>query len=273
MNILLDAIQEGRLIELPDNDKLHALQILASLIEAIPSLSRDTDVTGVVLARERISSTALGEGWACPHGRLPSDGEMLCAVGWSPTGIDYGAPDGKLVRIVVMYLVPMNQKNIYLKEVSLIAKALQAEDKVKAMETASNLNDVRNQLLDLISSTVGKEGSEVRARMIRLETKLASPTAPSVTLAGYMIEPVTVIVIPGLKPVALCQHRELIELIEGTAGLAETLTRQGSVESGIWRILNRATTNYQGDRLVCDCLAIKATLPGGSANSASTPRA
>jgi len=165
---------------------------------------------------------------------------------------------------MVMYLVPLNQKNIYLKEVSLIAKALQAQDKVKAMESASNLNDVRNQLLDLISSTVGKEGSEVRARMIRLETRLVSPTAPSVTLAGYMIEPVTVIVIQGQKPVALCQHRELIELIEGTAGLAETLTRQGSVESGIWRILNRATTNYQGDRVVCDCLAIKAISPIGS---------
>jgi len=60
MQTLLDAIQEGRLIELPENGKERALQILASLIEAVPSLPPETDVTGAVANRERSGNTALG---------------------------------------------------------------------------------------------------------------------------------------------------------------------------------------------------------------------
>ena len=38
MDTLLDALQEGRLIELPDNDKDDALRVLAHILEAIPSV-------------------------------------------------------------------------------------------------------------------------------------------------------------------------------------------------------------------------------------------
>ena len=53
MDSLLDALQEGRLIELPDNDKDDALQFLAHILEAIPSLPAGTDVVGLVMAKER----------------------------------------------------------------------------------------------------------------------------------------------------------------------------------------------------------------------------
>ena len=69
MNTLLDALQEGRLIELIDNDKNDALQFLAHIIEAIPSVPSGTDVVGLVMAREASINTALGKGWAVPHAR------------------------------------------------------------------------------------------------------------------------------------------------------------------------------------------------------------
>jgi len=51
MDTLLDALQEGRLIELPDNNKDDALQFLAHIIEAIPSLPTGIDVVGLVMAK------------------------------------------------------------------------------------------------------------------------------------------------------------------------------------------------------------------------------
>ncbi len=51
METLLDALQEGRLIELPDNDKDHALQFLAHILEAIPSVPSGTDIVGLVMER------------------------------------------------------------------------------------------------------------------------------------------------------------------------------------------------------------------------------
>ena len=53
MDSMLDALQEGRLIELPENDKDHALQFLAHIIEAFPETPAGSDVVGLVMARER----------------------------------------------------------------------------------------------------------------------------------------------------------------------------------------------------------------------------
>ncbi len=150
MDTLLDALQEGRLIELPDNDKYDALQFLAHILEAIPSVPAGTDVVGLVMARESSVSTALGKGWACPHARVSFDEDLMCVVGWSPTGIDYGAPDGIPVSIVAMYFVPANQRNHYLREISILAKALHAYGEKADWRSAKELNEVRDDLLDLI---------------------------------------------------------------------------------------------------------------------------
>jgi hypothetical protein len=53
MKSLLTALQEGRLIELPDNNKNKALEYLATLIEAIPDIGFGGGITESVLAREK----------------------------------------------------------------------------------------------------------------------------------------------------------------------------------------------------------------------------
>ena len=66
MDTLLDALQEGRLFELPENDKTHALQFLAHVIEAFPEIPAGTDVVGLVMKKEQATNTAIGKGWSCP---------------------------------------------------------------------------------------------------------------------------------------------------------------------------------------------------------------
>jgi hypothetical protein len=63
MDTLLDALQEGRLFELPENDKPHALPFLAHVIEAFPEIPPEIDVVGLVMKREESIVTALGKGW------------------------------------------------------------------------------------------------------------------------------------------------------------------------------------------------------------------
>ena len=106
MKSLLNALQEGRLIELPGTDKEASLTYLATLIEAIPDFRAGVDFAGAVLSRETAANTAIGLGWACPHGRVPGEGELFCAIGWSPSGIDYGAADGARVHVAVMHYIP-----------------------------------------------------------------------------------------------------------------------------------------------------------------------
>jgi nitrogen PTS system EIIA component len=260
LNGLLDALHEGRLIELPDNDKTHALELLANLIEAIPSAPSGTDVAGAVFAREKAATTALGMGWACPHARMASEGDLLCAVGWSPSGIDYGTPGEPPVRLIVMYLIPDNQKNLYLKEIATLAKAIQAHPEYQHLETQHDLNAVRNYLLDMVDLTTGGLSQDVRARMIQLEARRSISPAPSLALEGVQIEPVIIIAGPNVKELVLTQDRDLLESLESASRLADGIAQQGRHDHDGWAILRRNSTHYLGDRIMYDCLAVRSTV-------------
>jgi mannitol/fructose-specific phosphotransferase system IIA component (Ntr-type) len=264
MDSLLDALQDGRLIELPDNDKINSLQLLAHVIEAIPSVPGGTDVSGLVLARENSANTALGNYFACPHARVPYDQDLVCSIGWSPSGINYGASDGLPVHIILMYLVPNNQRNQYLKEISTLAKTLQTKENLSPISSASGLNDVRNFLLDLVDISNGIEGADARARMIQLETRSALLEKKDQTISNMLIEPLSIVEVPGQKPIVLCQYNELIDKIDyfiathkDYTSIIDAIKVKGVYEINGWRIIKRSISIYQKNRSLIECIAIK----------------
>jgi len=267
MKSILDALQEGRLIELPDNSKESVLKYLASLIEAIPDIQAGTDVEGAVLTRERAANTGIGMGWACPHGRNPGEGELVCAVGWSPAGIEYGAPDGKPVHLVVMHYVPDVQKNVYLKEISGLVKVIKKHEGKKEVEKARDLMEVRNLLLDLIADALEAEVPEAKARMIRLEAKQAAViSAPEVAASADLLSslsfvPLSVLLIPGSKPIILSQDQEVVSILESSSELGSSLSEKTPFSYKGYRILPRSVTAYQPNRFLYDCLAIRISNP------------
>ncbi|MDH7605150.1 MAG: PTS sugar transporter subunit IIA [Melioribacter sp.] len=257
MDTLLDALQEGRLIELPDNDKNHALQFLSHILEAIPSVPNNTDVAGLVLKREESFNTALGKGFAVPHARVPFEGDLLCAVGWSPNGINYGASDNNPVHIVIMYLVPSNQRNQYLKEVSNIAKALMELHDENKLKSFNDLNSVRNYLLDMISTAKDFVGPEARARMIQLEVRESLQKLPPQILSDLIIEPITIIKDTNGKIILLTQNKELFDSVEKSLSSLDKLSINGNTEISGWRIIKRYSTEFISNRALIDCIAIK----------------
>ena len=264
MDSLLDALQEGRLIELPNNDKYHSLQLLSHIIEAIPSVPAGTDVEGLVLAREKSTVTALGNGFACPHGRVPYDEDLICSLGWSQAGIDYGSPDNSPVHIIIMYLVPNNQRNQYLKEISLLAKALQANTKIDFLRLSNDLNSVRNYLLDLVSSSKDIVGFGSRARMIQLEATETSAVPKIQQLSNILIEPVTIVTGLNQKQIILSQNKELVDLFDDSPQLIESIASIGAFERNGWRIIRKSSSEYQSNRILYECIAVKINLNNNS---------
>jgi PTS system nitrogen regulatory IIA component len=170
MRSILTALPEGRLFELADSDKTQALEFLARILEANPNIEVGTDAVEAVQQREQEGNTGIGLGVAVPHVRATRDeGELFCAIGWCQQGIDYGAPDGKEVHLVFMYYIPGAQKNVYLKEISMLVKAIKKSGGIDPMACAGNLNVVRNLLLDWVSAGLSDTGPESVARMIKLE--------------------------------------------------------------------------------------------------------
>jgi len=260
MKTLLDALQEGRLIELPDNHKNRALEYLAALIEAIPDIGVEQGITENVMARESAHNTGIGLGWACPHARTRHDGEVVCAVGWSPQGIDYGAPDGQPVHLMVMYFVPETQKNAYLKEISSLAKAIQTQPTLQDLKSLTDLGEVRHALLDAISIALESTAPEAKARMIQLEAKHAEVremVEELPTEVAHSLEPLTIVVVPGSRPVVLCQDNELVLALEALEQLTANLAQSGRAEHRGFHVMVRSHSTYQPDRMVYDCLAFR----------------
>src|SRR5690242_13227782 len=56
--------------------------------------------------RERICSTAIGEGVAIPHCRVERLKHTTVCVAVHPAGVDFGARDGRPVRLLVTLVSP-----------------------------------------------------------------------------------------------------------------------------------------------------------------------
>jgi len=262
MKSLLEALEEGRLIELPEADKTKSLELLSHLIEAVPDIGTKSDLMKGVVEREAQSNTAIGRGVACPHSRSPHEGELLCAVGWSPSGIDYGAPDGKPVHLVIMYYVPDSERNGYLKEISALAKSIASSG--ESIETVSSLPDihaVREKLLDWVGLALAGALPDAKARMIKLEARQAiagtQPAVPPMMIAqGARFIPFRLVLWQG-GALVLCNDPRLADALEKTPELGSKVAMAREFDLPDYRIAMLSESMFAGNRKEYTAIAIQ----------------
>lgn len=257
MKSLLGALQGGRLVELPSTDKETSLRYLAHLIEAVPDMGSGIDLAEEILKRERSGNSGIGLGVACPHVRVPGNGELLCSAGWSPAGMDYGSSDGRKVHLVVMYLIPDIQKNAYLKEVSALVQAVKREGDIQSIARAEDIPSVRERLLDWVSGALDAGIPQVRAKMIRLEARQALATGAEAPGPPIQVHPLLIVCPSENQRIALCENREVSILIEKDSSIAAFLRQRASFERGGFRFVYRSTVAYDPARPLHEYIAVR----------------
>lgn len=264
MKSLLDALQEGRLVELPVNEKDRALEYLALLIEAIPDIDTHFDIVKEVLDREKIGNTAIGNGVACPHVRSRQEGELRCAVGWNPQGIEYGAKDGKKVHLVVMYYIPNSQRNSYLKEISGLAKAISESEGIESFAKIQDIQSVRNKLLDWVEISINKAMPDSKARMIKIEGKQSSVASTLSNLeqdgfgAKIQIIPFSIVFLDS-KCIVLSQNQGLVDVLEKSTEPADLFPAMSEFEFAGYRIAVSTVKHFAPTRTLYEGVAIPFT--------------
>ena len=275
MRSILTALQDGRLFELPEGaSKERVLGFLARILDANPNIEAGIEVIEEITLREKECNTGIGMGVAVPHVRARrEEGDLFCAIGWSSQGIAYEAPDGMPVHLVVMYYIPGSQKNVYLKEVSTLVKAMRKSGGMEPIAKAPDLNAVRNLLLDWVSSVLGDAGPESVARMIKLEVKHSQAAeAPAAPLAVAVPPPgapaidgqaaaFSVLVAPPNSPFVLASDAGLLATIEKDAGLAQRLCSSVPFAAGRHQIFVTGSTVYSGGRILYQCVAVPVSAP------------
>jgi nitrogen PTS system EIIA component len=91
-----------------------------------------------LFARERLGSTALGQGVAIPHGRIKGLKEALGALVRLAQPVPFDAPDGQPVSLVFILLVPEQATEKHLQILSELAQMFSDKALREAMNQASD---------------------------------------------------------------------------------------------------------------------------------------
>jgi mannitol/fructose-specific phosphotransferase system IIA component (Ntr-type) len=100
-----------------------AVRALTGALAAGLGRPRDAEAfAAAVFARERLSSTGLGDGVAAPHAEIAGLDAPVLAFGRTRTGLDFDAPDGVPVRIVFLLLVPSGMTTREMQVLAAVAR-------------------------------------------------------------------------------------------------------------------------------------------------------
>jgi len=138
--------------ELTARTKADALMELSSaLVRAHPELRADRLVE-VLLEREKLGSTGIGDGVAIPHGKLNGLPHLLASFGVSKAGIDFDAIDGKPSHLFFTLVAPENSAGIHLKALARISRLFKSPPFRDAILQAGSAQ----QMYDLIAQEDAK---------------------------------------------------------------------------------------------------------------------
>ncbi|MBW1915384.1 MAG: PTS sugar transporter subunit IIA [Deltaproteobacteria bacterium] len=133
--------------DLQSGDKKKVLEELASVISATyPYVGMDSLVR-VLLERERLGSTGIGDGVAIPHGKFHGVNEPVISFGRSLKGVDFDSMDGQPVNIFFLLVAPENSASIHLKALARIARILKNAAFRKLLMEANTKEDLYQTII------------------------------------------------------------------------------------------------------------------------------
>ena len=124
------------------SSKKRLFECVAQLFAEQSGLSQ-TEVFDCLIARERLGSTALGQGVAMPHGRHAATGAFVRLK----EPIEFDAPDNKPVSLVFVLLVPEAATGEHLALLSHLARLFNEKSVREALRSCQTPEEARALLL------------------------------------------------------------------------------------------------------------------------------
>ena len=122
---ITDILDESSIIQdLRSTSKKGILEELSSVLVERGKLPDRDKVVEVLLEREKLGSTGIGDGIAIPHGKMKGIKELVTSFGRSITGVDFESIDNKPTHLFFLLVAPENSAGIHLKALARISRLL-----------------------------------------------------------------------------------------------------------------------------------------------------
>jgi PTS system nitrogen regulatory IIA component len=132
---------ESVVASLKATSKKQALQELAKTAAAITGMP-ERAIFDVLLERERLGTTGVGNGIAIPHGKLPELNQLYGVFARLDRSIDFDSIDDQPVDLIFLLLAPESAGADHLKALARVSRLLRDKgmcEKLRATSTSDGL--------------------------------------------------------------------------------------------------------------------------------------
>ncbi|MDO9515911.1 MAG: PTS sugar transporter subunit IIA [Syntrophales bacterium] len=140
-----DMLKEAFIIE--DLKSKTKKEVLAELSDVFlrndMGIDRDS-VIEVLMEREKLGSTGIGDGIAIPHGKLMGLENLVVSFGRSKGGVDFDSLDGGPVHIFFLLIAPENSAGQHLKALAKISRMLKDISFRESLVKAESSKEIYN---------------------------------------------------------------------------------------------------------------------------------
>ncbi|HVV79103.1 MAG TPA: PTS IIA-like nitrogen regulatory protein PtsN [Pseudolabrys sp.] len=137
---LTDIIAPNAIIPaLKVNNKKQAIQELSAQAAKLTGLS-ERAILEVLQQRERLGSTAVGNGVAIPHGKLAKLGRLFGLFARLEKPIEFEALDGEKVDLIFLLLAPEGAGADHLKALAKIARLLRDPEIARKLRESQDID-------------------------------------------------------------------------------------------------------------------------------------
>lgn len=134
-------------VNLRAKNKREVLEELVNLLVNAQEISDREEMVKVLLEREKLGSTGIGEGIAIPHGKTKAVKKLVAAFGRSQGGVNFESLDGEPAHIFFLLVAPHDSAGPHLKALARISRLLKDQDFRKELMSVST----KEELLDVIN--------------------------------------------------------------------------------------------------------------------------
>jgi PTS system nitrogen regulatory IIA component len=140
---MIELSEECIVLELESTNKGSLLKEMAEAVQKkYPELNAES-IQQILLEREQIGSTGVGNGVAIPHGKLDELDQCLVCFGRSTKGVGFEAKDNKPVHLIVMILSPVHMAQEYLQTLARVSKLMNSESNRNKFLQAGSKKNIR----------------------------------------------------------------------------------------------------------------------------------
>jgi len=127
-------------------EKYQAITELIDLLDQNDLIKDYHTVLKVVMEREAVRSTGVGQGFAIPHGKCNGVDRLVMAVGKTVRPIEFESIDKQPVDLIVLLISPLDQTGPHIRAIAGISRIM-ADPKIRQNISESSTSDQLYQII------------------------------------------------------------------------------------------------------------------------------